>query len=177
MVLPLGVMKDISLGGPRFEPPSNRCYTDWYIPLCSAQSIEFIASSLLFSYGCVCRSKRNMVSKEKNSRLVYSSIPFVPSMYFLGGRRWSKNCFVPTFRKIEVYLERVVPLEWYELNWSVCMWTENWCSWYFFGLRFIPGESVQLRVWIPPASFCDPALFVWVDFNILLFSARLIKIR
>ena len=98
-------MKDISLGWPRFQPPSNRCYTDWYIPLCSAQSVGFIASSLLFSYVCVQIETKH--GKQKNSRLVCSSVPFVPSTCFLGGRQRSKNCFVPMFLKIGVIWKEV----------------------------------------------------------------------
>ena len=117
LVLPLGVMKDISLGWPRFEPPSNRCYTNWYIPLCSAQSVGFIASSLFFV--CVQIETKHGKQKKTAAQCVTMSLCF---QYVLP--RWEtvfKRLLCFNVSKNRSHSRRSVTLEQCELNWSVCM--------------------------------------------------------
>ena len=154
------MMKDISLGWPGFEPPSSRCYTDWYIPLCSAQSLWFIANSLFF-HMCVCVAKRNMVS-HFFFFFVLSSVECVAMPFFLVRASWEGDSALKKLLCSNVSQNRSHPknvtLEWCELNWSVCV-----CEWIKkinflvpVSSRFKLGESAQLGVWIPPASYCDP---------------------
>ena len=79
-----------------------------------------LQQALFCCHMCVCRSKRNMVSKERQPPSVQLLSLLCLVCASQEGDSDQKIALFQRFSKSKL-LKKIVPLEWYELNWSVCM--------------------------------------------------------